>query len=114
MGAFTGISGIESIWLPILCVLLFIIGSECVFAAGYELLLSSSPEYIHGLISGVNSSLNFIISALFLLIFSVLVIDYETNDVVNQYRWAFAFCCFAAIINLIISIELRRSFGSNV
>ena len=78
--AFCGLSGGESVWLPILCVLIFILGSECVFASGYELLLSSAPEYIHGLISGVNSSINFIISGLTILIFSLLVIDYSTQS----------------------------------
>lgn len=114
--AFNGLSGTSSIWLPIFCVIVFIAGSECVFASGYELLLSSSPEYIHGLISGVNSSCNFIISGLCILIFSILVIDYSHNQVtiINQYRWAYAFCCFASICNGIIAIILRYSFGSNV
>ena len=113
--AFCGIEGKTSVWLPILCVIIFILGSECVFASGYELLLSSAPEYIHGLISGVNSSINFIISGLCILIFSVLVIDYTGNMTsYNQYRWAYTFLCFASIINLIIAIILRCSFGAHV
>ena len=105
--AWLNVYGQQSVWLPILCVLLFNFGYECFTAAGYELLLSSTRQDLQGLISGINSSSNYLASAIFVIIFGALVIEYPEEKIYIKYQWSYSFLAFASYFNILLIILLK-------